>query len=84
MERARRALEEGDYPETVFHAQQRVEKVVKAMIEAKREYVYNHGPRLASIFARVFESVARSTHTVARIWIYSSYLGSKTLRTLCI
>ena len=25
------------------------------MIEVEREYVYNHGPRLASIFARVFE-----------------------------
>lgn len=56
LERARRAFREGDYPEAVFHAQQCVEKAVKAMIEAKREYVYNHGPRLASIFVRVFEN----------------------------
>jgi len=56
LERARRALIEGDYPEVVFHAQQCVEKAVKAMLEAKREYVYNHGPRLASIFVRVFEN----------------------------
>ncbi len=55
IERARRAFQEGDYPEAVFHAQQCVEKAVKAMIEARREYVYNHGPRLASVFVRVFE-----------------------------
>ena len=56
LERARRAFREGDYPEAVFHAQQCAEKAVKAMIEARREYVYNHGPRLASIFVRVFEA----------------------------
>ena len=56
LERAHRALNEVDYPETVFHAQQCVEKAVKAMIESKREYVYNHGPRLASIFVRTFEN----------------------------
>ncbi len=55
LERARRAFSEGDYPEAVFHAQQCVEKAVKAMLEARREYVYNHGPRLASVFVRVFE-----------------------------
>ncbi len=54
LERARRALREGDYPEAVFHAQQCAEKAAEAMIEAKREYVYNHGPRLASLFVRVF------------------------------
>ncbi len=56
FERARRSYREKDYPETVFHAQQCVEKAVKAMIEAKREFVYNHGPRLSSIFIRVFEN----------------------------
>ncbi len=56
LERAQKALRDRDYPEAVFHAQQCVEKAVKAMIEARREYVYNHGPRLASIFARVFEN----------------------------
>ncbi len=56
LERARRAFQEGDYPEAVFHAQQCVEKAVKAMVEAKREYVYNRGLRLASVFVRVFES----------------------------
>jgi len=60
LQRARKAMVEGDYPEVVFHAQQCVEKAVKAMIESRREYVYNHGPRLASIFARVFENEWRS------------------------
>ncbi len=60
LRRAQRALGEGDYPEAVFHAQQCVEKAVKAMIESKREYVYNHGPRLVSIFVKVFESEWRS------------------------
>ena len=55
LERARRALGYEDYSESVFHSQQCVEKAVEAMIEARREYVYNHGPKLASIFARVFE-----------------------------
>lgn len=56
LERALRAIREGDYPEAVFHAQQATEKAVKAMIEAKKEYVYNHGPRLAAMFIRVFEN----------------------------
>ncbi len=56
LERSLRALNEGDYPEVVFHAQQCVEKLVKALIESKREYVYNHGPKLTSVFIRVFES----------------------------
>ncbi len=56
LERAQKALRDRDYPEAVFHAQQCVEKAVEAMIEARREYVYNHGPRLASIFAHVFEN----------------------------
>lgn len=56
LERAQKALRDRDYPEAVFHAQQCVEKAVEAMIEARREYVYNHGPRLASIFTRAFEN----------------------------
>lgn len=55
MERARKAFRDEDYPDAVFHAQQCVEKAVEAMIESRREYVYNHGPRLASIFSRVFK-----------------------------
>jgi len=55
LKRACRALSEGDYPEAVFHSQQCVEKAVKALIESKREYVYNHEPRLASILVRIFE-----------------------------
>ena len=62
LERARRALGEGDYPEAVFHAQQCVEKAVKAMIEVKMEYVRNHGPALATVFARVFEREWRSEY----------------------
>ncbi len=55
LKRAEKALTERDYPEAVFHAQQCVEKAIKSMIEAKREYVCNHGPRLISEFIRVFE-----------------------------
>ncbi len=55
IKRASKGYEEKDFPECVFHAQQAVEKAVKAMIEARREYVYNHGPRLASLFIRIFE-----------------------------
>ncbi|OYT38459.1 MAG: hypothetical protein B6U89_05930 [Desulfurococcales archaeon ex4484_58] len=62
LERAKRSYREKDYPETVFHAQQCVEKAVKAMIEAKREYVYNHDPRLSSIFIRVFEREWRNEY----------------------
>ncbi len=62
LERARRALGEGDYPEAVFHAQQCAEKAVKAMLEARREYVYNHGPALASVFARAFEGEWSEEH----------------------
>ncbi len=62
LERAQKAFREGDYPEAVFHAQQCVEKAVKAMIETKKEYVYNHGPRIASVFARVFESEWRDEY----------------------
>ncbi len=54
LKRAERAFEEGDYPESVFHSQQCVEKAVKALIEAKREYVFNHGPFLSSLFIRVY------------------------------
>ena len=54
LKRACRALSEGDYPEAVFHSQQCVEKAVKALIESRREYVYNHGPRPASILVRTF------------------------------
>jgi len=62
LERARRALSEEDYSESVFHSQQCVEKAVRAMFEARREYVYNHGPRLASIFARIFEGEWRDEY----------------------
>lgn len=55
FDRAKKAFNENDFPHAVFNSQQCVEKAVKAMIEAKREYVYNHGPRLASIFIRIFE-----------------------------
>jgi len=54
LRRARRALNEGDYPEAVFHAQQCVEKAVKALIEAKREYPADRGPGLASALVRVY------------------------------
>lgn len=53
--RAERALEIEDYPQAIFYAQQCAEKAVKAMLEAKKRAVYNHGPELISIFLEVFE-----------------------------
>lgn len=42
LERSRFALNEKDYPEVVFHAQQAVEKAVKAMLETKLFYTTEH------------------------------------------
>jgi len=50
LERAKRAMNLGDYPQTVFYAQQHVEKSVKALLEARRRVVYNHGPELVTHF----------------------------------
>jgi len=55
LARAERALSLGDYPQAVFYAQQCAEKSVKAMLEAKRRIVYNHGPELVGVFVEVFE-----------------------------
>ena len=54
LERAIRAFNLSDYPQSVFYAQQSVEKGVKAMLEVKRKVVYNHGPELIGIFSEVF------------------------------
>ena len=54
LSRARRSLEEGDFPDSVFHSQQCAEKAVKAMIEARRRYVRNHGPMLGTVFVDAF------------------------------
>jgi len=54
LKRALRSIEFEDYSESVFHLQQCVEKAVKAMIEAKRKYVYNHGPMLGTAFSDAF------------------------------
>ena len=51
LKRAEKSLKERDYPDSVFHSQQCVEKSVKAIIEAKRKYVFNHGPTLGTIFS---------------------------------
>ena len=55
LHRAKRSLDEGDYPDSVFHSQQCVEKAVKAMIEAKRRYIHNHGPLLSTTFIDAFK-----------------------------
>ncbi len=55
LDRAMKAFREGDYPESVFHSQQCVEKAVKALIEAKRGYVFNHGVILSNYFIRVYK-----------------------------
>ncbi|MDK2371798.1 MAG: HEPN domain-containing protein [Candidatus Korarchaeota archaeon] len=54
LKRALRSIEFEDYSESVFHLQQCVEKAVKAMIEAKKKYVYNHGPMLGTAFSEAF------------------------------
>ena len=80
LDRARRAFNEGDYPEVVFHAQQCVEKAIKAMIEARREYVCNHGPRLASIFVRVFENEWKDDYDYivdSLVWLSEYYTRSR-------
>jgi len=56
LERAKRAIEAGDYPQAVFYAQQSLEKGVKAMLEVRKRVVYNHGPELIGIFSEVFEN----------------------------
>jgi len=56
LARARRALDAGDYPQAVFYAQQCAEKGAKAMLEARRRVVLNHGPEIISAFVEVFES----------------------------
>jgi HEPN domain-containing protein len=53
---AKRAFEAGDYPQAVFYAQQCAEKGAKAMLEARRRVVLNHGPELISAFVEAFES----------------------------
>ncbi len=61
---ALRALREGDYPEAVFHAQQAVEKAVKAMLEVKKKFVCNHGPALISVFEEAFQDEMRPEYDV--------------------
>lgn len=55
LERAGRALDQRDYPQAVFYAQQSVEEDVKSTLEVKRRAVYDHGPELIGIFVEVFE-----------------------------
>ena len=46
LERCRRAQAFNDYPQTVFYAQQCVEKCAKALLEIKRRVVYIYGSEL--------------------------------------
>ncbi|MEM1584437.1 MAG: HEPN domain-containing protein [Nitrososphaerota archaeon] len=55
LKRAENMLKAEDYPASIFFSQQCVEKAVKAMLEVKGEYVYNHGPRLAGYFLKTFQ-----------------------------
>ena len=63
LERARRALRFEDYPQSAFYAQQCVEKCVKAMLEARKRAVYNHGLELIAIFTDA--TSGRPDHSVA-------------------
>ena len=64
LERARRALSLGDYPQAVFYAQQCAEKAVKAMLEVRKRVVYNHGPELIAVFSEVFSSEWRREYDI--------------------
>ena len=55
LHRAKRSLDEGDYPDSIFHSQQCAEKAVKAMIEAKRRYIRNHRPFRGTTFIDAFK-----------------------------
>ncbi|MEN2974603.1 MAG: HEPN domain-containing protein [Candidatus Caldarchaeales archaeon] len=55
LKRAERMFEAEDYAGSIFFSQQCVEKAVKAMLEVKGEYVYNHGPKLTSFFLKTFQ-----------------------------
>ncbi len=60
LKRALRSIEFEDYSESVFHLQQCVGKAVKAMIGAKKKYVYNHGPMLGTAFSEAFSDEWRN------------------------
>ncbi len=80
LKRALRSLENGDFPESVFHSQQCVEKAVKAMMEAKRKYVYNHGPMLGTAFSDAFSDDWRDEFdTVLEVigWFTEYYTRSR-------
>jgi len=64
LENARRAFEIGDYPECVFHCQQAVEKAVKAMLELRKRFVFNHGPELLAKFEEAFRDEWRDEFNV--------------------
>ena len=64
LERAIRALNLDDYPQAIFYAQQSVEKGVKAMLEARRKVVYNHGPELIGIFSETFSNEWRKEYDI--------------------
>jgi len=57
LERARRALGFEDYPQAVFYAQQSVEKGVKALLEARRRVVYNHGAELVFYLTETYRDL---------------------------
>jgi HEPN domain-containing protein len=42
LERAEDALKEGYYPYAVFHSQQCIEKIIKAMLEMEEVFVRDH------------------------------------------
>ncbi len=64
LESALKAFNIGDYPEAVFHAQQCVEKAVKAMLECKKKWAFNHGPLLLSVFEDAFKDEWCSNYDV--------------------
>ena len=64
LERAKRALRFEDYPQSVFYAQQCVEKCVKAMLEARKRAVYNHGLELIAIFTDAFSNEWREEYDI--------------------
>ena len=80
FERSLKAFQDQDWSDTVFHAQQCVEKCVKAMLEVKGRYSYDHGPQLITLFIECFQNEWRDEYRIlieAISFLYGYYTFSR-------